>query len=237
MIITKREHACLVVEHSGATLVIDPGSFTAEFTVGNLAAIVVTHEHGDHVTREHLDRLLAAARAADPGDAVAHGAVAHGGVAHGGVAHGAVAMFAPAGVAAAHPDYPWQVVDAGDVRAAGPFALAFSGGHHATIHRSIPLVDNVGVFVNETLYYPGDSFTVPPGEVDVLAVPASAPWLKIGEVIDYLETVRPRHAFPTHERVNSDAGNAMANARIATAVEAHGGRVTVLAPGESLELD
>lgn len=212
MIITKREHACLVVEHSGATLVIDPGSFTAPFAAERLAAIVVTHEHGDHVTREHLDRLLAAAT-------------------------GAVELFAPAGVAAAHPDYHWQIVDGDDLRTAGPFALAFSGGHHATIHRSIPIVDNVGVFVNETLYYPGDSFTVPRGEVPVLAVPASAPWLKIGEVMDYLDTVRPRRAFPTHERVNSDAGNAMANARITSVVEAHGGSVTVLQPGESLEVD
>jgi hypothetical protein len=71
----------------------------------------------------------------------------------------------------------------------------------------------------------------------VLAVPASAPWLKIGEVMDYLDAVKPRHAFPTHERVNSDAGNAMANARITHVVESHGGRVTVLQPGETLELD
>ncbi len=212
MNITKREHACLVVEHSGSALVIDPGSFTEPFAVDHLAAIVITHEHADHVTREHLDRLLAAAPAP-------------------------VELFAPAGVAAAHPDYHWQIVDGGDVRAAGPFALAFFGGHHATIHRSIPIVDNVGVFVNETLYYPGDSFTVPEGDVPVLAVPASAPWLKIGDVMDYLDAVKPRHAFPTHERVNSDAGNAMANARITHVVELHGGHVTVLQPGETLELD
>ncbi|MDO9591524.1 MAG: MBL fold metallo-hydrolase, partial [Microcella sp.] len=166
MNITKREHACLVVEQSGATLVIDPGSFTAPFSVDGLAAIVITHEHADHVTREHLDRLLAAARAADE--------------------HGTVELFAPAGVAAAHPQYHWQIVDGGDLRAAGPFALAFSGGHHATIHRSIPIVDNVGVFVNETLYYPGDSYTVPDREDPVHAVPASAPWQTIGEVMDYL---------------------------------------------------
>lgn len=211
MIITKREHACLVVDHAGSTLVIDPGSFTAPFTVEALAAIVVTHEHGDHVTREHLDRLLAAAP-------------------------GAVELFAPAGVAAAHPDYHWQIVGGGDSRAAGPFSLVFSGGQHAEIHRSIPLVDNVGVFVNETLYYPGDSYTAPANAVPVLAVPASAPWLKIGEVMDYLDAVRPTRAFPTHDRVNSDAGNAMANARITAVVESHGGSVTVLQPGDSIDV-
>lgn len=216
MIITKREHACLVVESGGSALVIDPGSFTEPFAVSNLAAIVVTHEHADHVTREHLDRLLSAARASvDPGR---------------------VELFAPAGVAAAHPDYHWHIVNDGDDCNAGPFTLAFSGGRHATIHRSIPIVDNIGVFVNETLYYPGDSYTVPTVSVDVLAVPASAPWLKIGDVMDYLDAVRPRRAFPTHDCVNSAAGNAMANARITAVVESHGGSVTVLQPGESLDL-
>lgn len=212
MILTKREHACLVVEHEGASLVIDPGSYTAPFSAEHLAAIVVTHEHADHITREHLDRLL-------------------------GAAEGAVHLFAPAGVAAAHPDYDWTVVDAGDVRAAGPFALAFSGGRHATIHRSIPVIDNVGVFVNETLYYPGDSFTVPERSVDVLAVPSSAPWLKIGEVMDYVDAVRPRRSFPTHERINSEIGQKMANARIQHVTELHGGTFVALEAGDSLELD
>ncbi len=98
------------------------------------------------------------------------------------------------------------------------------------------MVDNLGVMVNNTLYYPGDSFTQPEGPVDVLAVPASAPWLKIGEVMDYLDAVRPRRAFPTHERVNSDAGNAMANGRIKSVVEANGGEFVPLAAGDTLEL-
>ncbi|MCA1943359.1 MAG: MBL fold metallo-hydrolase [Yonghaparkia sp.] len=215
MIVTKREHACLVIEHQGSALVIDPGSFTAPFAVENLAAIVVTHEHGDHVTPEHLDRLLA---------------------------DRTVPIFAPAGVAAAHPTYPWQVIEAGDRRTAGPFTLDFSGGRHAVIHRTIPVIDNVGVMVNGALYYPGDSFTVPPrtaeeGPVPVLAVPASAPWLKVAEVMDYVEAVAPLRSFPTHERVNSDAGNAMANARIRLVTEQHGGEFVPLAAGDTLTID
>ena len=210
MILTKREHACLVIEQEGASLVIDPGSFTAPFDAPGLVGIVVTHEHADHVTTEHLDRLLAAAPDAQ--------------------------LFAPSGVAASLPGYAWQIVTAGDARSAGPFSLAFSGGRHAVIHSSLPVVDNLGVMVNDALYYPGDSFTEPEGPVDVLAVPASAPWLKIGEVMDYLDAVKPRRAFPTHERVNSDAGNAMANGRIKHVVESHGGAFLPLVAGETLEL-
>ncbi len=210
MILTKHEHACLELEKEGARLVVDPGLFAAPFDAPSLVAVVVTHEHADHVTPEHLDRLLAAS----PG----------------------AALFAPAGVAAAHPGYDWQVVAAGDAREAGPFRLAFSGGRHAVIHASIPVIDNLGVMIDDALYYPGDSFTDPGVPVDVLAVPASAPWLKIGEVMDYLDAVRPRRAFPTHERVNSDAGNAMANGRIQHVVEQHGGRFFPLVAGDTLEV-
>lgn len=68
------------------------------------------------------------------------------------------------------------VVHTGDTVEAEPFTLRFFGGTHAVIHASIPVVDNLGVLIDDELYYAGDSFTVPEGvDVDVLAVPAGAP--------------------------------------------------------------
>jgi probable F420-dependent oxidoreductase len=73
----------------------------------------------------------------------------------------------------------------------GDFTLRFFGGTHAVIHSSIPTIENVGVLVNEELYYPGDSYAVPEGiEVDTLAAPLGAPWLKIGEAMDYVLAVK-----------------------------------------------
>ncbi|WAB81751.1 MBL fold metallo-hydrolase [Microcella daejeonensis] len=210
MIVTKREHACLVLQNEGSTLVIDPGVFTAPFEVENLVAIVITHEHPDHVTAEHLDRLLAAA----PG----------------------TLLYAPAGVAAAMPGYLWHTVSAGELRTVPGFSLRFTGGEHATIHSSIAPIDNVGVMVNDQLYYPGDSFADPDAPVHTLAVPASAPWLKVGEVMDFVGAVKPHQAFPTHELVNSEAGQAMTNGRIESVQAQHGGSFVALAPGESLDL-
>jgi len=210
MIVTKREHACLVLQKEGTALVIDPGVFTAPFDVENLVAIVITHEHADHVTAEHLDRLLAAAPD--------------------------IPLYAPAGVAAAMPGYRWHTVSAGETRAITPFALRFTGGVHATIHSSIPAIDNLGVVVNDQLYYPGDSFTVLDEPIDTLAVPASAPWLKIGEVMDFVAASQARRAFPVHEMVSSEAGRSMANGRIESVQLKNGGLFQVLAPGESLDL-
>jgi L-ascorbate metabolism protein UlaG (beta-lactamase superfamily) len=212
MMITKREHACLVIEHAGATLIIDPGSLAAEFTEKSAVAIVVTHEHLDHVTRDHLDRLVKGAA-------------------------GVVELFGPPGVAAALPDFSWNVVSSGEARTVGEFDLVFCGGRHAATHRTIATVDNLGVVVNSTLYYPGDSFSAPEGEVAVLAVPSSGPWWKTSEAIDFVAQVRPRHAFLTHEGSNSDRGNQLANAHITAAVESHGGHVTALQVGETLTIE
>ena len=212
MKLTKLEHAALILETSGRKLFIDPGSFTTALTeTANTVAVVITHEHADHWTPEQLDRILEM----NPN----------------------VKIFGPAGVAAAASGYSVTVVQAGDSVQAGPFTLRFFGATHAVIHASIPVIDNVGVLVNNELFYPGDSFTIPEGvDVGTLAVPAGAPWLKIGEVIDYVLAVKPRRSFPTHEMVLSRAGKELSNARIRGATEQNGGEFFPLEPNESLDL-
>ncbi|HEY5224261.1 MAG TPA: MBL fold metallo-hydrolase [Microbacteriaceae bacterium] len=212
MRLTKFEHAALLLEESGKKLFVDPGSFTTALTdTVNTSAVVITHEHADHWTPEQLNRVIEM----NPD----------------------VPIYGPAGVAAAASDFDIITVAAGDTVEAGPFTLRFFGGKHALIHSSIPIVDNLGVLINGQLFYPGDSFTIPEGvEVDVLAVPSSAPWLKAAEFIDYVLAVKPKRSFPTHEMVNSVAGKKMANARIAWATEQSGGEFFPLEPGNTLDI-
>ncbi|HTF60591.1 MAG TPA: MBL fold metallo-hydrolase, partial [Actinomycetes bacterium] len=73
----------------------------------------------------------------------------------------------------------------------------------------IPVVPNVGYLVGGRLFHPGDAFTPPGQPVEVLAVPAGAPWLKVSEPIDYLRAVRPRVAVPVHDQVLSAAGRSI----------------------------
>ncbi|MBP2435859.1 MBL fold metallo-hydrolase [Microbacterium amylolyticum] len=209
MRITKNEHAYLTVEHTDETLVIDPGAFCAELgALADVTAIVITHEHPDHWTPEHLLTL----RQQFP-DAP---------------------IFTTAATAAAAP-VETTVVHAGDDRQIGAFSLRFFGGTHNEIHASIPRVDNVGVLVNETLYYPGDSYAVPSGvEVPVLAAPNGAPWLKIGEAMDFVLAVRPREAFGTHDKPLSEVGLGMHRQRLAWATEQHGGIFHDLDVGDAL---
>jgi L-ascorbate metabolism protein UlaG (beta-lactamase superfamily) len=211
MKLTKHEHAALVLDMTHDTLVVDPGAFTMPLTdLRNVVGIVITHEHPDHWTPEQLDRILAMNPDAK--------------------------IFGPQGVALAAPSYPVTVVKDGDEFTVGEFTLRFFGERHAVIHSSIPVIDNVGVMVNDTVFYPGDAFTVPPMPVDTLAVPVGAPWLKIGEVMDYVTAVSPRRSFPSHEMVLSVIGKNMANERVGTVTKAGGGEFFPLEPGQSLDL-
>jgi L-ascorbate metabolism protein UlaG (beta-lactamase superfamily) len=212
MRVTKYEHAALVLETEGKALVVDPGLFTNPLTdMHHVVAIVLTHQHADHWTAEHLDRILRTA--------------------------GPVPIYAPAGVAASAPGYEITIVSAGDSVRVGPFALEFFGGVHAVIHESIPLVDNVGVLVNEAFYYPGDSYAVPRGrDIGLLAAPVGAPWLKISEAMDFVLAVQPRRAFATHDMTLSTIGREMGRERLKWAVEQHGGEFLVLEPGDATDL-
>ncbi|WP_382304604.1 MBL fold metallo-hydrolase [Herbiconiux sp. UC225_62] len=214
MRLTRFEHAALLLEQSGKKLFVDPGSFTTPITeASGTVAVVVTHEHADHWTPDQLNRILEASP----------GAVIYG-------PEGVVAAAGAAGIGVVR-------VDPGDAVEAGPFSLRFFGGRHAVIHSSIPVVDNVGVLINDVLYYPGDSFAVPEGvEVDMLAVPAGAPWLKIAESMDYVLEVKPKRAFGTHEMVLSVAGKNMAADRLAWATAQGGGEYFALQPGDTLDL-
>ena len=212
MRITKHEHAALRVEDHGQTLLIDPGGYTLPLNeLGRLVGIVITHEHPDHWTPEHLDRILRDA----PGTPI----------------------FAPSGVARAAADYAVTVVAPGNTVHAGDFKLRFFGGTHAEIHSSLPLVENVGVLVDDELYYPGDSYAVPEGvEVPTLAAPLGAPWLKIGDAMDYVLAVKPRRAFGTHDMTLSVIGATGHRARLRWATEQNGGEFFDLAPGDSIEV-
>lgn len=210
MRITKHEHACLRLELEGSQLIIDPGNFTLPLeSLHKVAAVVVTHEHPDHWTSEHLDTIRSF--------------------------NADVPIYSTAAVAGSYPDV--TPVAPGDTVVAGPFALNFHGGSHNVIHESIPVIDNVGVQVNDGFYYPGDSYAVPKdAEITLLAAPIGAPWLKIGEAMDFVLAVEPRFAFGTHDMTLSRIGLDMHRTRLDWATAQGGGTFVTLNPDESFEI-
>ncbi len=199
MKITKYKHACLVLEKDQKSLVIDPGDQSDDFVVPeNVVAVVITHAHPDHLDMDKLQKIVSD----NPGVVV----IGHGDVV------GDIKMTKV------------QTVTAGDAVEASPFHLEFFGEKHAQIHASIPLVTNLGVLVNESLYYPGDSYTLPEKLVDTLALPTSGPWLKVGETVDFALAVKPRQAFSTHDVHLSEPAVALVDRLVPMLTEASGMR-------------
>ena len=183
MRLTKFGHSCLLVEEGGARVLLDPGSFSEGFeTLEGLTAVCLTHQHVDHVDPERVRPLLDR----NPGVRVVSD-------------EGSADALGEAGADV-------EVVHDGDELALGGLALRVVGRDHAAVHPEIPVVPNVGYLVGGRLFHPGDALTMPGEPVEVLAVPAGAPWLKLADAVDYLREVGPRVAVPVHEKVLSEVG-------------------------------
>ena len=190
MKLTKYQHACFVIEKDGSTLVVDPGDFTHDFIVPrNVEVVVVTHEHQDHLDPKHMQAILDA----NPKATV--------------IAHETIA--------GRYTNYATIGAKVGEPYTVGPFTLRFFGGAHASISESVTPPPNLGVLINDRLYYPGDSFVAPEGvQVKELALPAAAPWLKISDSMDFLAKVKPEFAFPTHDEILSSDGKILVDSML-----------------------
>lgn len=178
MRITKYGHACLLIEEGKAKFLIDPGAFSKGFEgVTGLSAVLITHQHADHLVAENIKALLAA----NPEAKVL-------------ADEGSVMVLSEAGVMA-------YAVHEGDEQTIAGVKVAVFGKDHAVIHPDIPGIPDVGYMIAERFFYPGDSYTVPGRPVEVLAAPAGAPWLKLSEAVDYVRAVKPKVAIPVHDAV------------------------------------
>jgi L-ascorbate metabolism protein UlaG (beta-lactamase superfamily) len=211
MKLTKHEHACVVLEKDGASIVIDPGSFSsgAAEIIAGADAILITHEHMDHVNETAINGALAA--------------------------RPDLRLYAPAavgGLFAARQDQ-FTAVAAGDELALGSFAVTVHGREHAVIHPDIPVIANVGYLIDGSVYHPGDAYHVPEVPVPVLLLPTSGPWMKLGEAADYVRAVRPQQIVQIHEMLLSDIGLFLASSLLGEQ-GLTGLPLTVVPAGESL---
>jgi L-ascorbate metabolism protein UlaG (beta-lactamase superfamily) len=202
MQITHFGHSCLLLDTGAARLLIDPGAWSAGFeSLTGLDAVLITHQHPDHLDTDRLTPLLAANPDArlvvDPGTATRLSGIEH------------------------------SVTRPGETLQLGGARVEVLGGSHAVIHPDIPTIANNAYLVDGTHLHPGDSLATLPVEVDVLFLPTAAPWLKLAEAVGYLREMAPRAAVPIHEGVLGGIGTALYY-RLFTELAPEGTQVQVL---------
>jgi L-ascorbate metabolism protein UlaG (beta-lactamase superfamily) len=178
--LTHLGHACLLVDTGRARILVDPGTLSSFEGVTDLDAVLVTHQHPDHVDPSRLEALLAANPRAR--------------------------LVVDPDTASVVPGLPaFAVTRPGDRLTVGGSTVDVLGGLHAAVYGDVPGCTNCAYLVDGGAFlHPGDSFGVPEQDVDVLAVAVDGPWLKLAEAVDYVHAVRPRVALPIHEGETTD---------------------------------
>lgn len=184
MKLTKFQHACFVVEKGNTAVVVDPGNLTHDFIMPkHVAAIFITHNHPDHRDDNLIVTILRE--------------------------HPNAVLLAHESIVSDFKNERTQAVSVGETVDAGGITLQFVGGEHELIDTTIPRIANLGVVIENRLYYPGDSFYAPQQPIKELALPISAPWLNLSKAMDLVRTLQPSFAFPTHDAILSNEGQAL----------------------------
>ncbi|MER6593295.1 MBL fold metallo-hydrolase [Micromonospora purpureochromogenes] len=181
MRITKYTHACVRLERDGRVLVVDPGTWSEPAALVGADAVLVTHEHADHIDVLRLAGL------------------------------GVPVFAPEGTELPALPTLPVQRVRAGQRFSAAGFAVTAVGGRHATIHDGQPDCANLGYVVDDEVYHPGDSLHLPGQPVRTLLVPAQASWLKLTEAIGFARAVGAARTYPIHDAQVNERGLASVN--------------------------
>jgi L-ascorbate metabolism protein UlaG (beta-lactamase superfamily) len=176
VLLTRYTHSCARIEADGRVLVIDPGVWCEIEALAGCDAVLVTHEHGDHLDMDRLAGLDTPVYL--PAEAEIDG----------------------------EADVPLIRVHAGQAFEAAGFGVVAVGGRHNPVYGDEPSCANLGYMVEGTLYHPGDALSLPEEDVETLLVPIQGAWLKTSEALEFVHAVAPRLSIGVHDAQVNERG-------------------------------
>ncbi|MDP3785450.1 MAG: MBL fold metallo-hydrolase, partial [bacterium] len=176
--IRKIGHCCLLIEIDGVRILTDPGELSmAQNDAENIDAILITHEHYDHLHIESVKKILEN----NPETKI--------------ITNTSVGKILD------KESIPYQIVEDTQHIALKDVLIEAFGDVHAEIWKELGRVQNTGYFIAQKLFYPGDALYIPAKTPEILALPIAGSWIKIKEAIEYAIVVKPKTCFPVHDGV------------------------------------
>ncbi|WP_293696771.1 MBL fold metallo-hydrolase [uncultured Agrococcus sp.] len=208
-VVHKVHHACVIIEHGGSRLLIDPGELVQPPDLDAIDAVLFTHGHYDHFAVTVLE------------DALARG----------------IPVWAPADVVAGCVEHPLlREAVSGQSFVVNGVNVAVSGDRHADVHPEIAGPMNRAYLIADEVLVTGDAHPVVQGAFKTLVTPIDAPWLRAVDLLRYVRDIRPTRVLGIHDGLLNNAGLQVA-ASVAASLQTEGvAESKVLADGESVTL-
>lgn len=164
-----------MVEENNVKILIDPGAWSEIPQLEDIDAILITHDHPDHLNIEKINAVLANNAEAK--------------------------IFTNKGVGGILEEnsVAYELLTDGQNTTIKDVTVEAYGEKHAQVYPSIPQSDNTGYLIAGKLLAPGDNFVNPGKPVEILALAVVAPWMRLADALDYAKNLKPKVCFPVHD--------------------------------------
>ena len=176
MNIKKIGHCCLLIKTDNITILTDPGNYSDnQNSITGIDIVLITHEHADHL---HIDSVKEIIKNNPDVLIVTNSSV---------------------GKKLDEVNVQYSIVEGRSIFNVKDTLIESFDSKHEEIFGELGQVQNTGYFIDNKLFYPGDSYCNPEKPIDILALPVAGPWCRIKESIEYCLLVKPRVTFPVHD--------------------------------------
>lgn len=178
MIIKRHAHACIEVRTKNKVIFIDPGDFGVPNNLLDADIILITHDHFDHVSHESLKNISKKKK-----DIKIYGSK----------------------TLKEKSDFNVIEVKEGDVILEDDLIIKVFGSLQDIANLNDPPIENIGYYINDTLFHPGDALT---GfeNMNIVLLPLAAPWSKATDLQKFIRKYKPKAVIGYHDITLNDMG-------------------------------
>src|SRR3989338_8691026 len=177
MKVTKLGHCCLIIDTNGKRIMTDPGSYTVgeQSSQTGIDIVLITHEHGDHLHLESIKKILKN----NPNVLV--------------ITNSAVGkLLDEAGI-------KYKILPNRATEEVLGIQLEAHDCKQEEIFEELGQVPNTGFFIDQRMFYPGDSYYNPGKPIEILALPVAGPRTRVRDFMKYVLEIKPKVCFPVHD--------------------------------------